>query len=425
MIRKGGLLSFCVFVSVAAVLAGCTEDPILADNSETTPGVSIPTIEIVLEAAELPSWRDTTYWGFVLPSSASFNLSADREDLQARPLARFSTIPDSAFIDTLRVAIDSFTAAAIRLSFDTVLSVVPDEVVEIAAWSLARSFDAGEATWQRARAGEPWSTPGGDLETLLGVDSLSLEADTLGVVADSVLIRLEGNVDSLLTAWREVEGEPGFAIVLTGPGGEIRVNAISLLAEAVPEGVDTVLSVVRRANPSTFIFDPLTPETTTRLRLAGLPSARYYLDFELPDSLGFIQLRGSTINRATLEFRPTAAPADPFALDANISAQAVRLLADPFVFGEKTPIGDPLGNLEPLTSDSLASGATMKYDITRLVQIWTQWPPDSIFPLRVGIVPLPESQNLGFWEFYSRDDAPGLRPVVRLLFTPNPSFLLP
>jgi len=425
LIRKGGHLFLFVLVSVGAVLTGCTEDPILADNSETAPGVSIPTIEIVLEAAELPSWRDTTYWGFVLPSSASFNLSADREDLQARPLARFSTIPDSAFVDTLRVAIDSFTAAAIRLSVDTVLSEIPDEGVEISAWSLSRSFDADEATWQRAREGEPWSTPGGDLETLLGVDSLRFEVDTLGVIADSILIQLEGNVDSLLTAWREAGGETGFAIVLSGPGGEVRVDAISLLAEAVPEGIDTVLSVVRRANPSTFIFDPLTPEPTTRLRLVGLPSARYYLDFELPDSLGFIQLRGSTINRATLEFRPTAAPADPFALKANIAAQAVRLLADPFVFGEKTPIGDPLGNLESLRPDDLASGATMQYDITSLIRLWSLWPTDSVFPLRVGIVPLPESQNFGFWEFFSREDAPGLRPVVHLLFTPNPSFLLP
>jgi hypothetical protein len=425
LIRKGGLLSPFVFVSVVAVLAGCTEDPILADNSETAPGVSVPTIEVVLEAGELPSWRDTTYWGFVLPSSAAFNLSADREDLQARPLARFSTIPDSAFVDSLRVAIDSFTAAAIRLSVDTVLSEIPGEGVELSAWSLSRSFEADEATWQRAREGEPWSTPGGDLETLLGVASFSFEVDTLGAIGDSIVIRLEGNVDSLLTAWRDAEGEPGFAIVLAGPGSEIRVDAISLVAEAVPEGIDTVLTVVRRSNPSTFIFDPPTPEPTTRLRLVGLPSARYYLDFELPDSLGFIQLRGSTINRATLEFRPTATPADPFALDANISAQAVRLLADPFVFGEKTPIGEPLGNLEPLIPDSLASGATMQYDITSLIRLWTQWPPDSVFPLRVGIVPLPESRNFGFWEFFSREDAPGLRPVVHLLFTPNPSFLLP
>jgi hypothetical protein len=186
-----------------------------------------------------------------------------------------------------------------------------------------------------------------------------------------------------------------------------------------------VVTVVRGAIPSTFIFDPLTPEPTTRLRLAGLPAARYYLEFELPDSLGFIPLHGATINRAALEFRPTAAPADPFALDANIAAQAVRLLADPFEFGEKTPIGAALGDVEFLRPDSLASGSVMQYDITSLIRVWTQAPADSRPFLRVGIIPLPENRQFGFWEFFSDEDAPGLRPVVRLLFTPNPSFLLP
>lgn len=423
MIRQKWAI-FPVMVALVAPVA-CTEDPILAVDSETAPGVSTPTIEVVLDAGELPSWRDTTYWGFVLPSSAAFRLSSDREDLQARPLGRFSTIPDSVFVDTVRVAIDSFTSAAIRVSLDTLRSLIPAGGVELAAWSLARSFDADEATWLVAREGEPWTTPGGDLETLLGADSLSFDVDSLTEFPDSLLVRLNGNVDSLLTAWRETDGELGFALVLTGPGGEIRVNTISLVAEAVPEGIDTVVTVVRGSIPKTFIFDPLTPEPTTRLRLAGLPAARYYLEFELPDSLGFIPLRGATINRAALEFRPTAAPADPFALDANMVAQAVRLLADPFVFGEKTPIGATLGDPEFLRPDSLASGSVMQYDITPLIRVWTQAPADSIPFLRVGIIPLPENRQFGFWEFFSDEDAPGLRPVVRLLFTPNPSFLLP
>jgi hypothetical protein len=198
-----------------------------------------------------------------------------------------------------------------------------------------------------------------------------------------------------------------------------------LVAEAVTEGAGTVVSVVRGAAPGTFIFDPPTPAPTTRLRLAGLPSARYYVDFQLPDSLGFIQLRGATINRATLEFRPTAAPPEPFPLGADVAAQAVRLLADPFVYAEKTPIGTTLGALQFLRPDSLASGKTMQYDITSLVRLWSLAPVDSVPPFRVGIVPVPEGRQFGFWEFYSREDGPGLRPIVRLLFTPNPSFLLP
>ena len=51
--------------------------------------------------------------------------------------------------------------------------------------------------------------------------------------------------------------------------------------------------------------------------------------------------------------------------------------------------------------------------------------PSPQLPLRVGIVPVPENRQFGYWEFYSREDGAGLRPLVRLLFTPNPSFLLP
>jgi hypothetical protein len=417
-------LFLSVIIGVAS-LGACTEDPILAVDSETAPGFSTPTIEVYLEAGELPSWRDTTYWGFVVPSNAAFSLAADTEELQARLLGRFSTIPDSVFVDSGRVAIDRFVTAAIRISIDTALSQFPPEGMELAAWSLERSFDAEQATWRRARVGEAWTTPGGDLGTLLGVDSLVYEADSLGVLPDSALVWLDGDVDSLLTAWRDMDGEPGFAIVLSGAGSVLRASTVSLLAEAVPVGIDTVLSVARAASPSTFIFDPPTPMPTTRLRLGGMPAARYYLDFELPDSLGFIQLHGATINRATLEFRPTGAPASPFELNANISAQALRLLADPFVFGEKTPIGNPLGGLELLRPDSLASGNTMQYDITSMIRLWTQAPLDSLPKLRVGVVAIPENKQFGFWEFFSREDGPGLRPVVHLLFTPNPSFLLP
>lgn len=423
MIRKGG--PFFLLVSLAVALGACTEDPFLAVDSESAPGVATPTLEIYLEAGELPSWRDTTYWGFVVPNSASFSLLSDREELRARPLGRFSTIPDSVFVDTARLAIDRFTAASIRLSVDSALSELPTDSVELSAWTLSRSFDADEATWERARVGEPWTTPGGDLETLLGADTFSFEVDSLGMLIDTAVVRFEGNVDSLLTAWRDSEGEPGFAVVLTGPGGILRTSVMSLVAEAVPEGLDTTVTIVRGAIPGTFIFDPPTPQPTTRLRLAGLPSARYYLDFTLPDSLGFIPLRGSTINRATIEFRPTSAPAVPFELQADIFAQAVRLLADPFVFGEKTPIGSPLGGQELLRPDSLASGNIMEYDITSLVRRWSLANADSVPPLRVGVVPIPENRQFGFWEFFSAEDGPGLRPVVHLLFTPNPTFLLP
>lgn len=423
MNRGSALASVAVWLLLGA--AGCTEDPILADSTETAPGFATPTIEIVLESGELPDWRDTTYWGFVVPNTASFNLIADREDLQARPLGRFAAIPDSVFVENERVAIESFSGAVVRVAIDTALSDIPAEGAELAVWTLARSFDADEATWQLAGEGDPWSVPGGDLGVLLGADSVGVDPESAGVLPDSARVTLDVNVDSLLTAWRDADGEPGFALVLSGPGGLIRANTIALVMEALPEGQEAEVSVVRGALPGTFVFDPPTPEPTTRLRLAGLPAARYYVDFSLPDSLGLIPLRGATINRATIEFRPTGRPADPFSLEADISSQAVRLLADPFEYGEKTPIGSTLGVQQLFRPDSLASGKTMRYDITSLIRLWSEAPANASPSLRVGIVATPESRQFGFWEFFSREDGPGLRPVVHLLFTPNPSFLLP
>ncbi|MDP2470204.1 MAG: hypothetical protein Q8W46_05050 [Candidatus Palauibacterales bacterium] len=423
MIGRVGLVSSIAVL--VAVFGACTEDPVSADSAADAPGISTPTIEVSLDPAELPAWRDTTYEGFAVPSTVPYAWIADREDLQARPLGRFTTIPDSVFVDTSRVAIDRFTSAVIRLTIDTASTAVPPGGAELAVWSLARSFDADEATWQLAREGEAWDSPGGDLDALLAIDSVTIGVDSLWVPADTVLLEIGGNADSLLSAWRDNEGEPGLAVVLNAPGGRIRVNSLSLVAEAVPEGIDTVISVVRGVNPSTFIYDPPTPATTTRLRLAGLPAARYYVQFQLPNTLGLIPLRGATINRATLEFRPTAAPPDPFALTGNISAQPFRLLADPFVYGEKTPIGAALGPSELLRPDSLANGNTMEFDITPLIKLWTQISPDSTTVLRIGIVSSPENQQSGYWEFFSSEDGAGLRPIVHLLFTPNPSFLLP
>jgi len=414
-----------MLVGLAVLAAGCTEDPITGVDAEGAPGYSTPTLEVFLDATELPAWRDTTYWGFATPSSAAFALLANQQVLRARPLGRFSTIPDSLFVDTARVAIDSFTTAAVRITVDTLASEFPPGTMEIAVWSLSRSFDARKATWELAGEGDPWTMPGGDLGTLLGVDSVSFAIDSLSGRPDTVLVELVGSADSLLTAWRDGAGESGIAIVASGSPGRIRTRNIALVASAVPEGADTVLTVVRGVAPGTFIFDPPTPPPTTRLRLSGMPSARYYMDFRLPDSLGVIPLRGATINRATLEFRPTAGPPPPFRLETDMFAQAVRLLADPFEFGEKTPIGSALGAQELLRPDSLAAGNTMQYDITALIRLWSEAPVDSVPDLYVGIIPVPENQQFGYWEFFSEEDAAGLRPVVHLLFTPNPSFLFP
>ncbi len=411
---------FALYAAIAAATAplGCTEDALTGYSSDTAPGQASPTIEVELGAGDLPSWRDTTYLGFAIPATASFKLATDQSDLRARVLGRFSTLPDSVVVDTVRVAVETFESAQIRLTIDTARSVFPSAGVQTSVLEVTRSFDAEQATWVEARPGETWTTPGGDLGALLG--GLLVEEP-----ADTVLIPLAVDADSLLKAWRASDGEPGFAVVAEGDSARLRIRSVAILTEARPEGKDTTVQVVRGPTPLTFIYDPPLPAVSTRLRLAGLPSARIYLDFELPERIGGFELRGSTINRAVLEFRPLAGPDEPFRLSEILSTTTFRLLTDPFEDGERTPVGATLGILVALDPDSLAAGRPLVVPITELIGLWSLADADSIPKLRIGVRPLPESQELGLWEFGSAEDAPALQPVLRLLISPRTVFRLP
>jgi hypothetical protein len=405
-------------LAAAAASHGCTEEALTNLSSDLAPGESPPTVELVIPAAELPAWRDTTYVGFEIPSTASIRLLSDRADLQARILGRFSTLPDSVFVDTVRVAVEMFDGARVRVVLDTSRSVLPPEGLEASLLPLTRSFLEDEATWQLASDGDPWDTPGGDFGQPLGSALIS-------ELTDTIFIDLDVNVDSVLTAWRDGNGEPGFGLVAEGPEGELRVRSIGLIAEARPEGLDTLVTVTRGAVPNTLVFDPPTPPTGTSLRLVGLPAARIYFDFELPERVQGLDLRGSTINRAAIEFRPLAAPQSPFTLDVPLAAAAFRLRADPFELHERTPIGETLGPFLVLDPDSLAAGGGLQLLITDFVQVWAAAEPDSSPDLRIGVRPFPEGQELGLWDFGSVEDAVALQPLLRLLITPRAAFRLP
>lgn len=416
---KVARLSTPAALVAAASLFGCTEDSLTGYSADTAPGQASPTVEIALAASDLPQWRDTTYAGFSTPSTASELLVSDRADLRSRWLGRVETLPDSVFVDTTQVAIEEFSDARLRLVVDSARSVFPEEGFEASVYSLERGFDATEATWTRARQGEDWLTPGGDLGALLGSTTVSAAVDTLFIAFDGA------NADSLLKAWQSSGGEPGFAVVASGAAVELRVRAVALLADSKPQGLDTLVSIARTAAPRTYIYDPPQTQVGTLLRLGGQPSTRIYVDFALPERVAGIELRGSTINRATVEFRPSAEPPPPFPLGEPTAALSFRLLSDPFVDGEKTPIGETLEALAVLDPDSLASGATLSLTITELVQLWSAADPDSVPRLWIGFRPNPESVQFGYWEFGSAEDASTVQPVVRLLVSPRTVFRLP
>ncbi len=406
------------------VVAGCTERALLEVDSDTAPGQQTPTEEIEIPIEGLLSWRDTTYSGYVLPASSNYRVVVDSVDQQARLLARIETVPDSIDTPTGREAIEGYANGRFRLIIDTAFSHIPTLGMELEIYTLTRRYEQQRATWTLADTDVPWSTPGGDLGERIA--SLRIDAPFDSTVSDTVFVPFVASTDSVLSAWQTTSGEPGFAISGSGATAFVQVSSIALIFDVKPENQDTLIAVARSPAGSTVIFAPETPDPGQTSRLAGLPSSRIYLDFELPDTWQGLQLKGSTINAASLVFRPGPPAPIPFLLEFPLEITSFLLLADPFVVGPKTPIGATLGPNVLLDPDAMTEdGAELVMSITGLVFAWSLAPADSLTVLRVGLQALPEGRDPGFWRFGSAEDAPELRPSVRLLVTPRVPFTAP
>lgn len=400
------------------VSASCTEDALVGVDPDSPPGQAAETVQLQIGAAALPLWLDTTFIGFAVPSTSGLQILSTGGALDARVLGRIETIPDSLFVDTLRLAVSEYETAVLRLVIDTLSTfVLPDSGTDIRMHALSRDFEAREASWTEARAGEPWVTAGGDLGELLG----SVHIDSL---QDTLLVPISADVDSLLAAWRDSEGEPGYILSASADGSMLTFSSQALLFDVLAETQDTTIEVLRGPQTQTFIFEPAAPDPGGALRIGGLPAARAYMRFELPDSLDGVPLRGARINRASLFLRSAGSPAPPFASTDTTFASIFELLADPFDQGAKTPIGSNLGTLVLLDPEILDTGEEQEFNITRLIQGWASANPDSVGDLRFGIRMQPEGAAVGFWEFGQLGDV-GSEPRLELLVTPPTEFDVP
>lgn len=406
------------FVALIA-LGGCTEDQLTGVDPDSAPGGQASgTVEIVLSAADLPAWTDTTYTGYALPSTSGIRLVSNSADLVSRVLVRFSTLPDSVFFEDERIAVERFDNASLRLVIDTLASTIPEAGAQLRAYALARGFNDRQASWSNAADGEPWTTPGGDLGQTLGtLEVASLEADT-------VFLPFDVPSDSLLQAWLADDGEPGLALVAESGGTSLTFKQVVLAFDAKPVGRDTLLATLRSPVPRTFIFDPETPPPGGVLRLGGLPAARTYVNFRLPESLQGVKLRGARINRATLLLTSVGVPDAPFATTDTLLASGFSLLSDPIAFGPKTPVGSNFDTSAQIDPEEMGDGGVLAIPVTNLVRLWAQAEPDSMPDINLGIRALPEGNGLAFWEYGDVTD-PVRAPRLRLLITPTTQYDLP
>jgi hypothetical protein len=401
------------------VLAGCTEEAIVAVDPDV-PGATVPTVEVSALASEL-GWRDTTYLGYELPGTSDFKVLADQDLLQSRVLGRFE-IPDSVLTNVGNAEIDTFVAAEFRVRFDAASTFSLPFTLEV--FSLTQSYDSLEATWTEALEDDAWATPGGSLGPLLG--SSVIEAS-----GEFAVIEFTAEVDSVLQAWRGSEGEPGVALVVSRSSSELLVTDVDLATElTLVDRTDTVAATFS-SRATTFIYDPPQPSSGQHLRLAALPSARMYVEFTLPESLGGVLLNGATINHAEVRFRPLPAPQAPFSLERNIIVSVVEVLADPLEVGPKVPVGpaipDPLTNAPQfveLSPTDLAEGRLLRFNVTTLVNLAASL--ETLSLVRLAVRPAPtDAQAFGFWEFGSVESPLALQPELLMLVTPPIGFPVP
>ena len=397
-----------LFLVAAGLTYACTEDPLGTDPG-TSPGETSPTYEFRIPADQL-DWTDTTVSGFSDRVDLFFSQSGDREGLRSRTIARFP-LPDTfrTFGDTLPA--DSFPSGYVRLKVDTTSSWLPGFPVTVTLHELTRSFDEREVSWEEARAGEPWTTPGGDIGQVLG-------SAVMETISDSMIIEFDVDVDSLLMSWTEDLGEPGFILLADPPGTQLNFTSVRLKFQAVLQGRSAAITQDIAALPRTFITDPPPPPTGLGLRIGGSPSARAYFQFTPPDTIDGIPVRGSTINHAQLIFHPLESPEEPFVLERLIGGRPVELLKDPFLLAERTPIGTPSPEVFPLDPDSLANGRPITFNITPVMLRQASLPPDSFETVRLGLRADPDAQSFGYWEIGSEEAPEGYRPEFLIILTP-------
>lgn len=429
-------------VIAAAALSACQREELVAVDPEQAPGISSPTLEVLLLPEDLTGWIDTVFSGFSRPSGAAFMLVEDGSpDLTSRGLARFlAPIQDSvALVDTISAAL-GFDSLRFVLNIDTARTALASAGTTLQLRGVGDEWDSRSADWEFAvdspGVARRWTTPGGSLGAVLSEVFLEEEAD-------SVIFDLSALSDSLLQLWNDTtQANTGLAIVVADSGhvvGGLPRLHYNIIPEADP---DTAIEVRCPAETSVFYCFPLKTYIFDRsadspaegaLRIGGAVGWRIFTELSIPDSIavdGFVDpvpLRGSTINRAELFLTSRENPPVPFAAEDAFDATAFELVDDFKILGAKTPVGEEIREaLFEVDPVELAADSLLKINLTSLIQGWASVPRDSIaLPVRFDLRARPGGTTFGYWEFGAANGETARAPFLRIVFTPRAVFEFP
>ncbi len=436
------VFSRCLVAAVVLVSA-CQREELVSVDPEEAPGVSTPTLEVLLGPDDLLGWIDTVFSGFSGPSGATFMIAEDGSpNLTSRGLARFmAPIQDSVFaIDTVSAAL-RFDSLRFVLSLDTARTALASTGTTLQVRAVEEAWDNRSASWEFAvdspGVATPWTAgPGGSLGPVLSEVFLEEKPD-------SVIFELTTFSDSLLRLWNDTTRENTGLAFVVADSGHIVAGIPRLHYNIIPEAdPDTAIEVRCPAATSVFYCFPLktyifdqsaVPPAQGVLRIGGADGWRTFTELTLPDSIpveGFdapVPLRGSTINRAELFLTSGDAPPVPFAAEDDFGATAFRLVDDFKLLGAKTPVGSEVREaLFDVNPTDLAADSLVVINLTSLLQDWAAIPRDSAaLPVRFDLRARPEGTTFGYWEFGAADGEPTLEPFLRIIFTPRAVFAFP
>jgi hypothetical protein len=430
-------------IAAALLLVACQREELVSVDPEEAPGISTPTLEVLLFPEDIASWIDTVFSGFSGASGATFMIAEEGSpNLTSRGLARFmAPIQDSVFaIDTVSAAL-RFDSLRFVLSVDTARTVLASAGTTLQVRGIEDEWDNRSADWELAvdspGVSTPWTAgPGGSLGAVLSEVFLEEKPD-------SVIFDLSAFSDSLLRLWSDTtEANTGLAVVVAD-SGHLVLGIPRLHYNIIPEvDPDTAIEIRCPAATSVFYCFPLktyifdrsaVPPAGGVLRIGGADGWRTFTELALPDSIsveGFanpVPLRGSTINSAELFLTSRDAPPVPFAAEDTFGATSFRLVGDFRQLGAKTPVGSEVREaLFDVNPTDLAADSLVAIDLTSLIQSWASVPRDSIaLPVRFDLRARPEGTTFGYWEFGAAGSEPGLEPFLRIIFTPRAVFAFP
>ncbi|UCC84790.1 MAG: hypothetical protein JSW46_07675 [Gemmatimonadota bacterium] len=434
---------FPVRLAIAAlILVACERDELVDVDPEVAPGPSSPTLETLLGTNVLSDWADTTFGGFTRAGVTGYIQVVGGAPVgTTRGLLQYDVIEVTVRIPGIVSAVETYDSARVVMEVDSAQTFLPAAGMMILQLvEVQQEWDVS-ATWEFAvdtlGVAVPWSGgPGGSLgPTILAEDTLELiVTDTTTEMPDSLVFWLGEASDSLLKLWVDsLEVNTGLAVVVAD-SGHTRLTGARLNYNMIPvDRPDTAVVASSASTAGTFIYDPTGTENIEGiLRVGGIEGWRTYTQFVIPDSVPVLgstdtyPLRGSTINKAELLLVSVDQRSPPFQAEDPFQTLTYELADDFLVFGPKTPVGNRVGAGDVLVvPDSIAVGDTVRFELTRLLAVWSGVSQDSVPLLRFVVRPASAAATFGFWEFGAIDGDPGFTPSLRIVFTPPVGFSLP